>query len=313
VLEVMTGGKAWVESEAPPTPTTSHALIRLTGASGRAASGVVLAGALKSGSLLTEVLHPAPDGRLRVAVSGDTAFEARIRRSVAGLDGIDIVPATRASDVTLYSSATGQVDVYRGGVALPPTPAAELATLLTRLRAVKQVADLRNPPESAPLHVSVRTLGGAEGYAEAKIGETVGYEISVDHDAYVTVLDLAADGSITGMPTAVSVRAGSPLRLDGITVTAPAGLDILKVIATTFPLSIPVPAGAEDAATLGAAGRPEVIARRIVTALRDRINNEAAGARGQDFNKVTVSGGAVAPIATDGWASAELLLRIQKP
>ena len=58
------------------------------------------------------------------------------------------------------------------------------------------------------------------------------------------------------------IKAGIPLRLENLRVTAPAGLDLLKVIATEAPLTITVSAAPENALS------GETVAASLFDALR---------------------------------------------
>ena len=322
---LQTGGdRRWTETEDAPTAlsgTPSAAppsgvgagILRITSVSGATATGTVISGKVPSGFALTEVYQPAPDGRLRVAVSGTGAAADRLRAEAARVENITVVDAKKTSDVTLYPPAgvptdkPSIVDVFRNGVALPSVAEADLPVALAEMQRVKKLADLRND-DSNPIHITV-SLNGSEGFAKAKVGETVSYKISADRDAYITILDLTANGDVLGATRPGVLHAGETWSLEAIPVTAPAGLDTLKVIATTFPVSMDLPPNVDAVRTQGARGKAGAVARRVLEGLKIGSEASATGTKGLNLGNIAT---AASPdsLPVGGWACSEQLLRI---
>ena len=319
VLQV-SGAKRWIEAGdggndggGGGSASSATGLVKVTRVNGATATGSILSGVVPAGFALTEVMRPAPEGRLRVAVGGDGAATQRLRAAASGIENVVVVESRRPSDVTLYpslaagSGADGRmVDIYRGGVALPPIPEAEVAATLAGMQRVKRLANLQSAPDAA-IHIKVSS-DGSEGFAKAKIGDRVSYRISTDHDAFITILDLTADGSVVGATRQQALLAGEEWVLTDIPVVAPAGLDTLKVIATAFPVTLNLPGNAEQSKSMGAAGKPAAVAQRVLDALR--VGGIASGPVG---NKGLDLGGVAARenlLLVGAWACADQLLRV---
>lgn len=305
VLEA-TGSKRWVEDII--ARGEGRGLIRLGNVNGTTAAGTLLSGNPAPGEVLTEAMRGIGDSQLRVAVQGKESSALRDSLSGSSLfrgKKAALVGIKDSNDVVLYADDRDAVQPYRGGLPLPPVPADKVEALLRALHAGKQLLDLSNPKPA--LRVTVRLTTGEEGYAEARIGNCIKYVIECDKDAQLTLLGLSADGIITGTRESITVKAGVRLEVP-VGVEGPVGLDVLKVIATLTPLSLQIPVSPKEAKAVGAP-EPAEVAQSILTALRRDVNQNslAARSRGQNFARVADGGGA---IVTDGWATAEFLLRI---
>jgi hypothetical protein len=312
------GTKKWTETgeeNGGGDASTMPGLVKVTEVSGATATGRVLSGSVPQGFALTEVLRPAPDGRLRVAIGETNAAANRLRAVVGTVRNVIVVDPRQPSDVTLYVSpdSTGdtqsKVDIYRNGIALPTIMEGDLAVTLTGIQRVRGLANLQSAPDS-PIHISISS-NASDGFAKARIGDKITYRISVDRDAYVTILDLSANGGIVGTTRPTLLRAGNTWILADIPVTAPAGLDTLKVIATTFPVAMDLPANVEAIQNQGSRGKPTAVAQRVLDALHEGSTGVADNARSKDLSidAATASAGP-ANLAVNGWACADQLLRI---
>ncbi len=293
-----TGTKEWVERSGAPTPgaDAKRPLLRVTATTGLIAAATVVRGPVLIGTTYVEIAHGQEDATLRVALTGAEA--GRIRATVAALPFARIVETGTGADVSL-DARNGTVTPYRGAVALPPVAASAIPGLLNRLQAGRLLADLVNPSSDA-LRVTL-VGGGVAGFQSARIGDKTEYVVTAERDAYVTIIDVGADGAITGLADQ-PVRAGQPFPVP-VDVTAPAGLDTVKVIATRVPLGITLPATAAEAKKQNA--DPAALARAIVARITGRLNQA-------DRGRGAALGGGGAVVADDSWGSAELLLRIEE-
>ncbi len=323
-----TGGKRWTEVEDTPTATTASVsesgtgMVRVTGVAGSSATGVVLSGQVAVGVPLAEVLTTTPDNRLSVVVAVEGAAGDRIKALCKSLDHIEVVSPRESGDVTLSPSATipGGIEVFRGAVRLLTVTEDKIPGLIGNFQGGKILADLQSPtvsaPGATPIHVTVQNAEGKEGSIRARIGEKATMTITVDHPAYITIIELASDGSITGVTLPDALVANTPCTLPPSPVEGPTGLDTIKVIATGFRPHVPLPANAAEVAQMGAESKPALIAQRVLEALRTQINDNHP--KGFDFTALagrTSSGksGDVspAPIAADGWAVGSIQLIVE--
>ena len=312
--------KKWVEAE-DPVSLAGRALVRITSAAGLSANGTLLTGTAKAGDQLTEALRGTPEQILRASVSGPAAESVRKAVDYLVTGGVLRLVTEQAAkaggaDTTIFADSADKITIYRGALPLPPIPLANVPDQLRRLWAVKTLYELKNTDPALRLTV---TADGQEGFADVAIGQRVQFAITASSDCFLTILDLAADGKVTGKRS-FPVKSGEPLIRDA-DVTAPAGVDVFKVFATKNPLQVSIPETAKDIAEMGSDSIK--IARAVTASLRQAINNESL--RGEALKKwVEAEDPAPTPgknaplqpvrtgVATDGWTTAELFLRIRE-
>lgn len=315
--------KKWVEAE-DPVSLAGRGLVRITSAAGLTATGTVLTGTVGPGDRLTETLRGTPEQILRASLSGPASDAVRKAVDYLVTGGVLRLVSEQAAkaggaDAAIFADSNDKVTIYRGALPLPPLSVTEVPDQLRRLWAVKTLYELKNTDPKIGLTV---TGDGQEGFADVAIGQQVKFAITPSTDCFLTILDLAADGKVTGKKS-FAVKGGETLKTEAV-VTAPVGVDVFKVFATKNPLQVALPETAADIAQMGSDSIK--IARAVTASLRTAINNESG--RGPELKKwVEEEDPAPAKptpttpipnptpvrtgVATDGWTTAELFLRIR--
>jgi hypothetical protein len=304
---------------------TQRALVKLESADGATGRGRVLRGEIQAGARLMETVRALAPPRLRLAVSGALAAPASAR--LAALEYVEIAaPSTRCdADLEIEKLPDGlRFSLFRNQQLITSLVAADLAaawTPLTRtlenLFWIGQLSQLENP--AASFGAQLRVNGKA--FDQARIGDTVSFSARVGRDAYAYLFDVDAAGQITLLfPNRFVpgnlLRAGQEYALPApqlyrLRVAGPAGNEVLKLIVSSRPLHLEsFPTGS---ALQPLAGEAATLARTLLDQLRREINAGSLAARAiviEDASTPASASGA--PLALDGWSSAEVLLRVRE-
>ena len=124
---------------------------------------------------------------------------------------------------------------------------ADLATLLRKEAAAKNLGDMENPAQG--FGFGVRLLGGKTAFG---LGEEISFSVESDRDGYLTLVDIGTDGTVSMLlPNSES---GTVRLRAGVTVTypegdvyfeaqPPVGTGMVRAFLTAEPLPIDIPAG----------------------------------------------------------------------
>lgn len=168
-----------------------------------------------------------------------------------------------------------------------------LAELLRRELGQFQLTELENPGQ--PFDID---FGFGDGDAEFALGDPVSFRVTSDRDGYLTIVDLAPDGTVNVIfpndyVAENRVRAGEPTEFPSpemnlqFTAIEPAGRGVVRAFVTERPLILPFAQGAAAAE-----------AERIWQALRN-----AAGAP-------AIEGSDAIPVTS--WATAAIVYEIEE-
>jgi hypothetical protein len=287
-------------------------VVKVAHVDGLNAKGKRIKGAVAPGEIVRLAGQPLPDTPrpLRAAVVGkDTGG---LSDALRGKADVTVVPAASGdADVTVVPVTAGDgkektFTVFNGDFPLPVVTESQLPSCLGAIRATRRLAQLENP--AAPIRVSV-TSAGETAYRDVTVGDAITFDVLCDHDAYLLVLSLSADGVITGLPNRprpklFTVTANQPFKFGPMRVTDPVGLEVIKIVALTYRPDFLLPANARDAETFGAT--PDEIAGAILKLLRQNTNarDDAASPTGRLVRDLDGT------ITTDHWGVAQFLLRV---
>lgn len=294
--------------------------IRLTEISGHTAIGSLVQGSVEIGDRLVEMFHFVPQSKLRLAVVGDSSLVHKARKSLAHLDFAQLVRNEEFHDVEFEVDQTTKsvsITPYRNQHRLPDIYIHDLDSLavvtkplLENLFAVKLLTSLRNP--NPPFKVDVQVNG--KDYDEIGIGEEIAFTVTVDHDAYVYLLDFDPAGNVTVLFPNIYVednflKAGTVYEMPAqklyqLQVSGPAGPELVKAIATTTPLTIEALSSASNDFSSLAASAVDV-AQAIIDQLKREVNRLTK--RGIS---VLPAAPAEQPISTQGWTTDDVLIRV---
>lgn len=227
-----------------------------------------------------------PGHTLRVGVSGLPASIAdRLRRELDGVASLMLVGdgtafahllVHRRNDHYVVLSLDGfpRDSVAAAGRTLGGAPAVEgvvaLAGLLERELGQFHLAELEHPAPAFPL-----VFAFGNGRNDFVLGEAVSFEVTSGRDGYLTIVDLAADGTVSVIFPNEYVRdnrveAGRPTvfpspEMDLVfPAVEPVGRGIVRAFVTERPLMLPFTSGDATAAAevwtalRAAAGRPPI-------------------------------------------------------
>ncbi|MFQ5641338.1 MAG: DUF4384 domain-containing protein [bacterium] len=296
--------------------------VRLTETSGQTAIAEMLNGRVEAGDRLVETFHFVPQSKLRLAVLGDSTLAHGIRCILKKNNFIEVVNQEDFRDIEfeikrIADSVT--ITPYRNQHRLPDievnqadSVSAKTRPLLENLYAVNLLSHLKNP--NPPFNVDVQVNG--KDYDEVGIGSEVAFTVRVDRNAYVYLVDVDPAGKVTVLfPNAYAkdnfLKAGMTHEMPApnlyrLRVNGPAGPELVKAIATTQPLKLDILTS--DSGNLNALDESAVtVARAILDQLKREVNRV--------FTRgivVLPAAAAEQPIATEGWASDEVLLRVGK-
>jgi len=299
----------------------SATIVRILASNGQTAIGSLIKGQAQPGDKLVETFHFIPQSKLRVALLADSVLASLLRQSLQGVEFVEVVGDAEFRDVDLELIA-GQADSllitpYRNQQKLPEIVAGnveeamrKLSSVLENLFAVKSLINLKNPNPSFKVDVQVNK----KDYAEVHIGSDVHFTVEVDKDAYVYLFDVDPAGKVTvlfpnnyakeNFLQADSTYKMPAMRLYRLQASGPPGPELIKAIATTQPLQLAVLA-ADSGDFSGLDASALEISRSIVRQLKSEINR--TNTRGL---VVLPTAPSEQPIATEGWATDEVLLRI---
>jgi len=253
----------------------SGARVRLEDVAMSTSHGTVVRGTVAPGDhvRLAEVALAAP--RLRVDAS---AVDAALRTAlVAALNeaeiAVDAVGGAAADAYLLQDRAAGTLRLLgRDGAeraTFSATAAAVAGTLAPMLRselAIARLAKLENPGSAFQLSVALTS-----DRTRFRIGDEISFRVKTERAGYLTLVDLAPDGSLTVLyPNPFmqlgELRAGQEIVVPGdaavFQVSAPAGTGVVRAFITPRPLTLGAPTGemlsSADGAALAARVRDEL-------------------------------------------------------
>jgi len=240
--------------------------------------GVARAGQLAPGSSARLVAYRYPEAMLRVMVGGLPAeVRAGLRSELLSVPSLTLVEGDASYAHFLVRPRSGHFVVLntdgfpRDSVAQGPDAVERLAHLLKREYGQYQLAELENPAH--PFDVAFTFGNGREDFV---LGETVAFHITSERDGYLTIVDLAPDGTVSVIfPNEYvaenRVYGGRPTQFPGpsmdlqFSAVEPVGRGIVRAFVTERPLIMPFGQGAEATeagriwtALRNAAGRPPI-------------------------------------------------------
>jgi len=250
--------------------------IKITKVIGRTIDGEVIdgEGKIRAPALAVEEFHAASGEKLHVRMAdfGDIQINLAMRQRLEKLDFVWAVRSDTAyADMVLNGRIEGSVIslltgyeitawLEEAGVKSREVTSTNVDEIMGVLRpllenayAIKKLSRLDN--DSPPFKVSVWATGAPdpgkkpEKFAEMKVGAPVYFHFRSDRDAYLTLLNVGAEGSITilfpneYMPfnrvvagkiyTIPTPEMGFQLHMGG-----PPGQELVKAFATEFPLDL---------------------------------------------------------------------------
>lgn len=157
-----------------------------------------------------------------------------------------------------------------------PTGAAAgpaLAGVLRREAAAKQLADMENPGQRFGVELEI-----SGGRTELGLGETLTFSVKSERAGYVTLVDLATDGTVAMLlpnedQPSIRIEAGRTLTYPSadsgveFIVQEPIGLSMVRVFVTEQPLNIEIPSG--EVYAFGG----EEFARTVTEAVQDAVGS----------------------------------------
>ncbi|MEW6756463.1 MAG: caspase family protein, partial [Candidatus Latescibacterota bacterium] len=256
------------------SPGTGEAVgrVKVTRAFGRSVDGELMdgQGKVQAPALAMEEYHAMGTEKLYVHVGscGDGDVRREVVAGLGRLDGTRVAPDTAYADLQVDGSAvfdvfsSNEITLWtlEAGVRGPEVKGTNAREALAALRpqlenayAVKRLSRLDNP--SPPFRVAVwATKTPKPGdkrprFQEMRIGDPVYFHFRSDRDAYLTLLNVGAEGSITILYpnqfypnsrvvanktyTIPSPEMGFELHLSG-----PPGQEMVKAIATEFAVDL---------------------------------------------------------------------------
>ncbi len=268
--------------------------------------GVSRAGELAVGSQARLVAYRYPDAMLRVMV-GDLPeqVQGRLRGELVSVPSLVLI--TNAIDFAhlLVRPRNGYFVVLnlegfpRDSVA-ESEGAAGLATLLKREYGQFQLTELENPGQ--PFNVDFAFSSGRTTFS---LGETISFNVTSDREGYLTIVDLAPDGTVTVIfpneyvsdnkiyPGRTLTVPTGEMNLQ-FTAVEPAGRGVVRALVTERPLVMPFAQNEGEGFAHGDAAD----AGRVWTALRN-----AAG-------RPPIQGSDAIPV--NNWATAAIVYEIQR-
>ncbi|MFQ6112860.1 MAG: DUF4384 domain-containing protein, partial [bacterium] len=294
--------------------------IRLTASSGQTAIGQVLKGRVEAGDRLVETFHFVPQSKLRLAVLGDSALVQKVSMNLATLDFVEIVNKDDFRDVEFEVHSTPDsvsITPYRNQHRLPDIVVRDedsvsdrTRPLLENLFAVNLLSNLKNPNPSFKVDVQVN----GKDYSEIGVGSQVRFTVEVERDAYVYLVDVDPAGKVTVLfPNMYAkdsyLKGGTSYEMPApklyrLHVSGPAGPELVKAIATTKALKLDILTS--DSGDFSGLDESAVdVARAIVDQLKREVNRSYT--RGI---VVLPAASLEQPIATEGWTSDSVLLRV---
>ena len=258
------------------------------------------AGSLAVGAHAMLDAYRYPDAMLRVMMDNlPQAARTQLRQELISLPSLMLLDDETAFAHLIVQSRNGHYVVLnldgfpRDSVEAPDaaTGATALAPLLKREFGQFQLAELENP--ARPFEVDFKF---GNGRTDFQLGEEVSFEITSERDGYLTLVDLAADGSAVVLAPSQLVpdnrlTAGRTKVVPGdgtvFRAVPPTGRGIIRAFVTDRPLVMPFSEG--DASE----------AQRIWQALRN-----AAG-------RPAIQGSDAIPVQT--WATAAIVYEIWQP
>ncbi len=261
--------------------------------------GVSRVGALAEGGLARLVAYRYPDAMLRVMV-GDLPdqVQARLRSELVSVPALVLISdAIDFSHLLVRPRNNHFVVLNLDGFPRDSVPATDgaagLAELLKREFGQYQLTELENPGQ--PFEVE---FAFGNGRTDFQLGETVSFQVTSEREGYLTIVDLAPDGTVSVIfPNEYvaenKVYAGRMMEFPApemdlqFTAIEPAGRGVVRAFVTERPLVMPFAQGADATE-----------ASRIWTALRN-----AAG-------RAPIQGSDAIPV--HNWATAAIVYEIRR-
>jgi hypothetical protein len=267
--------------------------------------GVSRAGELAVGSAARLMAYRYPEAMLHVTVSDlPRSVQAALRGELVSVPSLVLVTdPTAFSHLLVRPRNDHYVLLNLDGFPRDSVPASEdaagpLAELLKREFGQFQLTELENPAQ--PFDV---TFGFSGHSNEFSLGETVTFEVASEREGYLTIVDLAPDGTVTVIfpnryVTENRIFANRPLSVPTsemnlqFTAIEPAGRGVVRAFVTERPLILPFAQGE------GFAQGQAAEAARIWQALRN-----AAG-------RPPIQGSDAIPV--NNWATSALVYEIRR-
>ena len=272
--------------------------------------GVTRVGELAVGSRARLVAYRYPDAMLRVMV-GDLPqqIQSSLRGELVSVPSLVLVSeAIDFSHLIVRPRNNHFVVLNLDGFPRDSVPAADgapaLAELLKREFGQFQLTELENPGQPFDLDFAFTS-----GRTTFQLGETVSFTVTSEREGYLTIIDLAPDGTVTVIFPNQLVSSNrifanrtmtiptSEMNLQ-FTAEEPAGRGVVRALVTERPLIMPFVEEAQAQGQAIAQTRDAVAAQHIWTALRN-----AAG-------RPPIQGSDAIPV--HNWATAALMYEIQR-
>ncbi len=267
-------------SQTPPPPANDPLVVELS--------------PLETGADMTAITSALTNlGYVRIANPGEVV-DRRLVVSLAGAPTANLVSVDIAPDPTALTGAITGMDA--------DDLVRQLAPQLTSAFLMKRLAVLQNPASRIEMSLSVQNQSGQDATNGLQIGDTVTINVQVNRPAFITLLDIAADGKVTVLyPNAnnpsIQAQAGTPLQFPPsgqISVAPPAGKEMLLAIATSQPLDISQFDATALPGTLGMRGLTSRGARAAANRMRTLVLQAAPD---------TTPNGSTNPSEDSGWGS----------
>ena len=327
--------------------------VKVTRAIGNTIDGEIIEGEGKiaAPSLGVEEFHAASDEKLHVRLRdfGDTQIDLAMRSRLEKMDFVWMARTdTHYADVVVDGRISGSVMsllsgyevtawLEEGGVRSREVTSKNVDQIIGALRplmenafAIKKLSRLDNG--SPPFKVSVWATGTPDPgkkqtkFQEMKVGDPVYFHFRSDKDAYLTLLNVGAEGGITILfpneymsfnrvvagktYTIPSPEMGFQLNLGG-----PAGQELVKAFATEFPVDLSAlnTQAVEGFRALEFEGGDDGYGPSVVAGLSDALQssfseNMAAGTRAIVLSAAAKQEGPPPGTPTDNWSTDYVII-----
>ncbi len=261
--------------------------------------GVALAEELTPGARAELVAYQYPEAQLRVQIADlDRRTRNALRRQLRRISSLQLIDDD-ASFAHLLVRPRGGYNVVLNldGFPRDSVPAGEtgeLAELLRREFGQFQLTELENPAHPFDLDFAF-----GNGRSDLELGEMVSFRLRSERAGYLTIIDLAPDGTVAvifpnqwvpdnHVPAETTIEFPSPEMNLRFPVIEPIGRGVVRAFLTEQPLDVPFGAQAEAAE-----------AEQIWAALRKAAGRSPA--RGSEA------------IPVENWASEAIVYEIRRP